>query len=341
VTCLINNRQWVIRSRNFGATPLRECFELVTTPVPALEPGQVLLRNRAFGIEPGMTAWLRNMAPYMAPVELGEPMRCWNVAEVVATRNPRYQIGQRVHGVFDWQEYCVCGDFDHNNTRPLTVPEGASDEAAAGLLWVSGVTAYIGLMEYGRPQLGDTVLISAAAGAVGSTVGQLAKLAGARVVGLAGSREKCEWLVREVGFDAALNYKDGDLDAQLRALCPAGIDVYWDTVGGQQLNLVLGQMAVRGRIVQLGALSLAKGFDVMPTLTNWLAPVHKRLSWQGFLVTDHWQKFEPTIERLHHLLQAGKLKLFVDAVHGFEQLPVALEGLLSGQNFGKKVVLVD
>ena len=335
------NRQWVLSARPEPGMPLEACFTEQSASVAALAPGEVLLRNRAISVEPGMVAWMHNMAYYMAPMNIGDPMHSWNVAEVVESRNPRYAVGQRVHGVFGWQEYCVCGDLDRNHTRLFPVPEGASDEVASSLLWVSGITAYLGLMDCGRPRPGDSVLVTAAAGSVGTTVGQLAKLAGARVVGLAGSDEKCRWLEETLGFDLALNYRRPDLAAALADAFPDGVDIYWDTVGGAQLDQVLGLMAVHGRVVQIGALSITTDFAGFTPLNNWVMPLHKRLQWQGFIVTDHWDRFDATIERLHQLHRQGALTAVVDAERGFERLPGALTRLLAGENLGKKVVLID
>lgn len=335
------NRQWLFRQHPAAGIPYQQCFEQARVPVPDVGPGQFLVANRCFSIEPAMVPWMLSVTDYMVPQLVGAPMLSWATAEVVASRHPDFAKGDRVSGTFGWQDYCLSNGLDINGDIVARVPAGASDEAAMSALWISGLTAFIGLYEVGKPVPGDTVLVSGAAGSVGNLVGQLAKLAGCKVVGIAGSDEKCQWLQQTLGFDASVNYKTQDVPAAIAAHCPDGVDIYWDNVGGDMLNAATGALATGGRVVLCGFISIYEDFSNIPSLHNWLAIAGNRGSMTGFNVTFHKDKYAAATTRLKRLLDEGQLHLAIDALKGFDQLPEALNRIYQGKNIGKQLVHND
>jgi NADPH-dependent curcumin reductase CurA len=334
------NRQWQVTQYPQDGQPLESCFELNETEKPSPGEGQFLVKNRCFSIEPAMIPWMMSLADYMVPQDMGEPMLSWATGEVIESNHPGFAVGDRVSGTFAWQDYCVCNGLDLNNDFVRKVPENVSDEAAMNALWISGLTAFIGLYEVGRPVIGDTVLVSGAAGSVGNLVGQFAKLAGCRVVGIAGSEQKCNWLRDELGFDAAINYKTEELIPAIQAACPGGVDIYWDNVGGDMLNNAVGCLAIGGRVVMCGFISIYNDFSNIPPMSNWLAVAGNRATMTGFNVTYHKDKFEHALSRIGRLIEEDKLVLAHDVLEGFEQLPKALERIYAGLNIGKQLVRV-
>ncbi len=334
------NRQWQFKNFPADGQPLSACFELVTTEQPVPGEGQFLVRNRCFSIEPAMVPWMLSVTDYMVPQELGQPMLSWATGEVVASNHPGFAVGERVSGTFGWQEYGLSNGIDLNGDLVEKVPEGASDEAAMNALWISGLTAFIGLYQIGKPVIGDTVLVSGAAGSVGNLVGQFAKLAGCRVVGIAGSEEKCSWLTQTLGFDAAINYKSEELLPAIQAACPGGVDIYWDNVGGEMLDIACGAMATGGRVVMCGFISVYSDFSNIPPMNNWIALAGQRATMTGFNVTYHKDQYPYALRRIGQLLEEGKLVLANDVLEGFEKLPAALERIYAGQNIGKQLVRI-
>lgn len=332
------NRQWLFKQTPETGVSKEQCFELAETHIPELFEGQFLVANQFFSIDPAMVPWMFSLASYMVPQEVGQPMLSWATGKVVASKHPQYQIGDQVSGTFSWQDYCVSNGIDLNGDLVARVPEGASGEAAMSALWISGLTAFIGLFDTAHPRPGDTILVSGAAGSVGNLVGQFAKLAGCRVVGIAGSNEKCDWLKDALGFDAAINYKTEPLLPSIQAACPEGVDIYWDNVGGEMLDAALAALATGARVVMCGFISIYDDFSKMPALTNWISLAGNRAIMNGFNVTDHKDKYDTALRRIKHLLDANKIDLAVDVLDGFEKLPASLDRIYNGKNTGKQLV---
>lgn len=334
------NRRWQFKHPPEADRPMADCFELTEDTPPAAGPGQFLVKTRCFSIEPAMVPWMLSVTDYMVPQEVGQPMLSWATGEVVESNHPGFVVGERVSGTFGWQDYCISNGTDLNGDFVEKVPEGASDEAAMSALWISGLTAFIGLYEVGKPVIGDTLLVSGAAGSVGNLVGQFGKLAGCRVVGIAGSDAKCQWLTDDLGFDAAINYKTDDLQSAIQAACPGGVDIYWDNVGGEMLDIASGSLAVGGRVVMCGFISIYTDFSQIPPLNNWLTVAGTRSTMSGFNVTYHKDKYPDALRRIGKLIEEEKLILAHDVLQGFEQLPTALERIYAGKNTGKQLVTV-
>jgi NADPH-dependent curcumin reductase CurA len=274
---------------------------------------------------------------YAPPAKLGEPMVGQTVSEVVESRHPAFVAGDIVVTTDGWQSHHV---GDAKGLRKLD-PAAAPVSWALGILGMPGLTAYVALLDIGQPKSGETVVVSAAAGAVGSATGQIAKLKGCRVIGTAGSDEKCDYIVNELGFDACINYKTQDLNEAMKAACPDGIDVYVDNVGGAVLQAVLRRINVHARIPLVGLISqyntdpkALAGPNLGPILTN-------RVKLQGMIIFDHFDRFPPFLEDMSGWLREGKVKYREDVIEGLENAPQALFGLFSGENIGKRVVKVS
>jgi len=312
-----------------------EHFRMIEGAVPEPKDGEALLRVRYISLDAANRAWMHG-ATYRAAVEANSVMAGGSVAEVVASKAPGLDAGDIVFGDTGWQDYAAVA-AKHLSKLPKIEPL----THLLSVYGVAGLTAYFGLLEIGRPKAGETVVVSAAAGSVGSIVGQIAKIKGCRVIGIAGGKDKCDWLTSELGFDAAVDYKDGAVFKALRAAAPDGIDVYFDNVGGDILEACLAQMKNYGRIACCGAVSQydqapsAHGPRGVPGLI-----VVKRLMMQGFIVTDFMGRRDQAIAELQSWVAAGKLKVLEDVIDGLENTPRALIGLLAGDNRGKRMVRV-
>ncbi|TAN54427.1 MAG: NADP-dependent oxidoreductase [Betaproteobacteria bacterium] len=328
------NRRFILARSPTGAlTP--DCFKLDAAPVPEPKEGEVLLRSLFVSLDAANRAWMQG-ATYRAAVEPGSVMAGGALGEVVASHHPDFKAGDLASGDLGWQEYSVVPGkalMKAMRTEPLS--------HLLSLYGITGLTAYFGLLDVGQPKAGETLVVSAAAGAVGNVVGQIGKILGCRVVGVAGGPEKCRWLTEELGFDAAVDYKAAGLIKSLRAACPKGIDVYFDNVGGDVFEAALFQMNLRGRIACCGAVS---GYDSAP-------PAHgprgvpgmivvKRLSVRGFIVMDFFARRAQAQAQLQAWVSEGKIKIVEDVIDGFDKLPAALVGLLHGENRGKRMVRV-
>ncbi len=245
------NRQWLLARRPAGMIEPAD-FQWVTGPVPAPADGEVLVRNLWLSCDPAQRGWIAGDT-YLPAVKIGEVVRSFAVGSVVESRHPKFKAGQLVQGLFGWQDFACAGPGTPSALAP--VPEGVPVETAMSALGPTGITAYFGLLDVGRPKAGDTVVVSGAAGATGSAVGQIAKIQGCRTIGIAGGAEKCRWLTEDYGFDAAVDYKSENVGKKLRELCPNGIDVFFDNVGGEILDLALARLAMRGRVVLCGAIA--------------------------------------------------------------------------------------
>lgn len=317
-------------------------FRLDTRPIPEPAEGEVLLRTRYLSIDPYMRNLMDEVGPgYAAPVRLGQTMVGGTVSRVVASRNPRFQVGETVLSNAGWQDYALS---DGSELMPLE--ELAQPSLALGGLGMPGFTAYVGLLDIGQPRPGETVVVAAATGAVGSVVGQLAKLKGARVVGIAGGAEKCRHAIEVLGFDACLDHRAPDLKSRLAAACPDGIDVYFENVGGEVLDAVIPLLNLHARIPVCGFIAhyndpqdAGSGVDKRPQLLAIL--LQKRVRMQGFIILDHYaDRFAAFRREMLQWVADGSVVLKEDLVDGLERAPAALIGLLQGHNLGKVVVRV-
>jgi NADPH-dependent curcumin reductase CurA len=328
------NRQWLYAKQPVGKIG-RDSFEWAETAIPEPRAGEALVRTRMLSLDPANRAWMMGKT-YRDALEPGQVMNGFAIGEVVESKAPGLAEGDIVEGDWGWQDYAAVPA-----ARLAKRTTEAPLELLVGPLSVTGLTAYFGLLEVGRPKPGDTVLVSAAAGAVGTMVGQIAKLSGCRVVGTAGGPGKCDWLVRELGFDAAIDYKAGGLRRAIAAACPAGIDIYFDNTGGPVLDAALSLMNLRGRIVCCGNVSQydvekpAPGPMAVPGLI-----VTKRLRMEGFIVMDFYDRRAEAEARLARWVADGKVKAIVDVLDGLEKAPEALIGLFEGSNRGKRAVRV-
>jgi NADPH-dependent curcumin reductase CurA len=326
------NTQWVLASRPVGmVTPSN--FERREGEVPDPAAGELLVHNLYLSLDPAMRGWISDARSYMPPVAIGEVMRGGCVAEVLDSRHPAFSPGELVFGMFGWQEYALS-----DGTGVLRVPDGVGPTLALGALGWTSLTAYFGLTEVGKPAAGETVVVSGAAGATGSIVGQLARLRDARVIGIAGGSEKCDWVTRELGFDAAIDYRSEDVRARLKELCPDGIDVYWDNVGGEILEAALGRLAVHARVVYCGAISSYNASSPPPGPRNYMQLLIRRARLEGFLVFDYVDRIDEALAELVPLVQSGQLRYREDIREGLDNAPAALGDLFTGANAGKLIV---
>ncbi len=329
------NRQFVLAARPVGM-PDDSTFKLIEAPIPELKDGQILVRARYLSVDPYMRGRISGMKSYAAPVEVGGLMVGGGVAEVVESKNPAYAAGDFVDIYMGWQEYAVS---DGKNLRKLDPSVPIS--TALGVLGMPGLTAYFGLLDVCDPKPGETVVVSGAAGAVGSIVGQIAKIKGCRTVGIAGGDDKIDWIVKECGYDAAFNYKTTpDYAAKLKELCPNGIDCYFDNVGGTITDAVFTNLNVHSRISICGQISQYNNtkLELGPRLFG--ALIVYRAKVQGFLVSDYMAKAPQALGEMAGWLREGKLRYREDIVEGFENMPKALIGLFHGENIGKRVVKI-
>lgn len=325
----------VLASRPSGAVS-PDNFRLEEVPVPELADGQVLVRNHYLSLDPYMRGRMNEGKSYATPQPLNEVMIGGTVGEVVASRNPRYAVGDKVLGMFGWQEMGVSDGSGMQKVDTGRIPLSAY----LGAVGMPGVTAWYGLNRIIAPKAGETVVVSAASGAVGSVVGQLAKMAGCRAVGIAGGKEKCDYVVNELGFDACVDYKAASdpkaLYAMLKEATPQGIDGYFENVGGEILDAVLSRMNPFGRIAVCGMIA---GYDGEPLpMKNPQLILVSRLKIEGFIVSEHMDVWPQALSELGGAVAQGKLKFRESVAQGLESAPEAFMGLLKGKNFGKQLV---
>jgi NADPH-dependent curcumin reductase CurA len=331
------NRRWTLAKRPHGMVQESD-FAFGEVPVTPPGDGEVLVRVLYLSFDPTQRGWIEDRPSYMPPVQIGEVMRASGVGEVVESKHPAVAKGDLVQGIFGWQEYArVPGAFLGANAK---LPPGVPPTWVLGVLGITGLTAYFGMLDLGRPKAGDTVVVSGAAGATGSVAGQIAKLQGARVVGIAGGPEKCAWLTKEAHFDAAIDYKQGPIDARLRELCPSGIDVYFDNVGGEILDACLAQIAQRARIVLCGGISGYNEVTPPPGPRNLMNLVVQRGRMEGFIVIDYLPRFGEAVPKLAEWVRSGAIVHTEDVQRGLENAPRTLQRLFKGQNFGKQILEV-
>jgi NADPH-dependent curcumin reductase CurA len=330
------NRQVILATRPEGY-PTEDNFGLIETPIPELRDGQVLLRTIWLSLDPYQRGRMNDAASYASPLRIGDAIVGGTVCKVVASRRQDLTEGQIVQGMTGWQTHAIS---DGRNLRKLD-PQFAPVSTALGVLGMPGLTAYHGLFEIGQPKLGDTVVVSAASGAVGAIVGQLAKMMGCHVVGIAGSKQKIDYIVDELGFDSGINHKTEDVFNRLTVTCPRGVDVYFDNVGGPILDAVLEVVAESARIALCGQISQYNVQTAEGGVRNLRNLVGRRVRMEGFLVGQFANRSEEARQRLALWVNSGALKYKEDVVEGLENAPRAFIGLLNGANFGKLLVKVS
>ena len=333
---MTTNRQWLLDNRPVGMIG-PEHFKYVETTIPEPGEGEVLLETRYLAVDPAMKGWMENRADYVSPLEIGDVMRGYGTGRVIESRNDRLPTGTIVGGSLGWQEYVVT---DGKSLPVNVLPNDIDTPAAMGVLGVTGLTAYFGMLEIGKPKAGDTVLVSGAAGATGSVAGQIAKLKGCRVVGIAGGPEKCAWLINEAGFDHAIDYKLGNLDQQIAEACPEKWNVFFDNVGGGTLEAALNHLNLRSRVVMCGGIANYNATEPQPGPSNIMNLVIMRSRMEGFIVLDYLPRAGEAIKDLLGWIGTGDLKYQVDMQEGFENIPSTLQRLFTGKNLGKQLLKV-
>ena len=331
------NKQWLLKNRPSGMVAPDD-FEMVETPMPSpdFDRGQVLVKNLVLGFDPAMRGWIEDVRSYLPPVAIGEPMRASGVGQVVASENTALPVGTLVQGLLNWQEYSV-GD-PAGLVPPHPLPEGVPPNMALSVFGTTTLTAYYGLLDVGQPTKGETVLVSGAAGATGSVVAQIAKLKGCRVIGIAGGKEKCQWLLDECGLDGVIDYKNEDIDARLGELCPDDINVFFDNVGGDTLETAISHMADFGRIVLCGAISQYNNEQPAPGPNNLMILVSRRIRMQGFIVLDYLDRADEAFAEVGAWVMDGKIAWREDLQEGFNNIPATLQRLFDGRNQGKQLL---
>ncbi len=326
-------RQWLLNGHPRGRGIAEDDFKLVETELGDPGEGEMLLKTHYLGFDPAQKGWMENIADYVAPMNIGDVMRGSGICEVIASNGGKFAVGDMVFGTTGWTEHLL-----HNGEGLTKVDTELSPTAVLSVLGTTGLTAYCGLFKVGKPVAGDTVLVSGAAGATGSVVGQLAKIAGCRAVGIAGGPEKCKWLVEEAGYDAAIDYKAGNVKAQIKEHCPRGVDVIYDNVGGSILNDMLANIATGARVVICGGISRYETGQLPAGPENYFNLVFRRGTMAGFIVLDWANEFPGIRKRLEGFVQDGRLKYQEDIQEGFENAPETLQRLFTGKNRGKQML---
>ncbi len=329
------NHQFRLAARPVGL-PKPSDWAYVQEPVAEPAEGEVLVKIAYVSLDPAMRGWMNEGRSYIAPVGIGEVMRAFAVGEVIASKDPDVVVGEHVVGLLGVQEYAIANGKGVFKVDPSLAPL----PVYLGTLGMPGVTAYFGLLDIGRPQPGETVLVSGAAGAVGGLVGQIAKLKDARAVGIAGGPEKCAYLLADLGFDAAIDYKSENLDAALSEHCPNGIDVYFDNVGGEILDAALARLARHARVVICGAISQYNNTGPVRGPSNYLSLLVNHASMTGFVMSDYLDRYQQAVQEMAGWLASGQLVSREDVAHGLDSFPEVLLRLFSGENTGKLVLEV-
>jgi NADPH-dependent curcumin reductase CurA len=300
--------------------------------LPGLQDGEFLMNVEYLSIDPTIRGWM-SYDTYLPKIGKGEVIRSAGAGEVIESRNDRFPVGSRVFGMPGWQTHAVL-------TGGVPIPEGVTYEQALSVFGITGLTAYVGLEDIGKPQPGETVVVSGAAGGVGSVAGQIAKIMGARVVGVAGSPEKCRWVIDELGFDDCIDYRAEDIGAGLKRTCPDGIDVYFDNVGGETLNQVLARINDHARIILCGAISQYDTDRPSPGPANLVNAIPRRALLKGFIILDHMDRAAEASQAMGQWMAEGRLHVRTHVREGLESAPSALQDLFSGANVGKTLVRV-
>jgi NADPH-dependent curcumin reductase CurA len=328
------NAQCRLAARPVGL-PQPSDWSYVEEPAPEPGDGEFRVQVEYLSLDPAMRAWMNAARSYVPPVEIGEVMRAAGIGRVIDSRHPDYDVGEQIYGVFGVQRYAISDGSGVTRVDTTLAPAPVH----LGVLGISGLTAYFGLLDIGRPEPGQTVVVSGAAGSVGNIVGQIARIKGCRAIGIAGGPDKCRWLVEELGFDAAIDYKAGELRSQLKASAPDGVDVFFDNVGGEVLDQVLRRLARGARVVISGAVSQYNATEAPPGPANYMQLLVTRSSMTGFVIFDYADRFGEGVAQLAQWLQAGELRSREDVVQGdIDQFPDVLLRLFRGENTGKLVL---
>jgi NADPH-dependent curcumin reductase CurA len=330
-----SNRQFRLAARPVGL-PKSSDWQLTEEPIPEPRDGEFLVRTHYISLDPAMRGWMDDRKSYSPPVGIGEVMRAGAVGEVLASKHPQFAVGNHVFGAFGVQDYAISNGKGVN----LVDASAAPLSLYLGNLGISGLTAYFGLLDVGQAKAGDTVVVSAAAGAAGSAAGQIAKIKGCRVVGIARGADKCRYLTEQLGFDAAIDYKSEDVAQMLKQHCPQGINVYFDNVGGDILEAALSRLAMHARVVLCGAISQYNNLAKPQGPRNYLNLLVSRARMEGFLVFDYANRYHEALRDLGAWVADGRLKSREDIIEGFEHFPDALNRLFSGENTGKVVLKI-
>jgi NADPH-dependent curcumin reductase CurA len=317
--------------------PSSECWKIETVDIPELKEGEMLVKTKYLSIDPAMRGWMNDAKSYIKPVEIGETMRALGIGEIVASKNSKFQAGEFVSSALGVQEYAVSEGRDFVKVDPSIFPL----PAYLGTLGMSGMTAYFGILDTGQPKEGETVVVSGAAGSVGSVAGQIAKIKGCRVVGIAGGKDKCDYVVKELGFDACIDYKAGNLRKNLKESCPAGVDIYFDNVGGEILDTVLTLINKKARIVICGAISQYNATKPEGP-KNYLSLLVNRARMEGIVVFDNAARYGEAAKEMADWILKGKLNAnFHLEKGGVAVFPDVLTKLFAGENTGKMVLDIN
>ena len=328
------NRQWRLAKRPDGMVGEAN-FEYVEEPVGEIADGEYLIRNHFLAFEPAMRGWMEDRPSYIPPVQIGEVMRGATTGEIIESKNADFPVGSFVQGLLGWQEYAIGG---RGLSQGVLIPDGTPLTWPLGVLGITGLTAYFGLLDLGQPKDGETVVVSGAAGATGSVAAQIAKLKGCRVIGIAGGAEKCGWLTGEMGLDAAIDYKAESVPERLRELCPDGVNVYFDNVGGDILDAVLANLGQKARVVMCGGISGYNEKEPPPGPRNLMNVIITRSRMEGFIVTDFASRFGEAVSELSQWVAEGKIVHKEDLQEGIENAPRTFQRLFRGENTGKQLL---
>jgi len=333
----IENRKWILKERPKGLVKDSD-FELVTEVLPKINEGEILLENLYLSFDPTQRGWLNDVPGYLPPVQIGEVIRSGGIGKVIDSNNPEYKTGDLTFGLIGWQTHCLTKPNVDDRFR--VVPDLLPIPTMLNVMGSTGITAYYGLVELGKPKSGETVLVSGAAGATGSVVVQIAKLKGCNVIGIAGGKEKCDWL-KDIGVDDVIDYKNSDVHKELPKVVENGIDVYFDNVGGKILETVLELININARVLLCGGIS--SGYDATRPAdgpNNLFSLIIKRATMQGFLVLDYLPKSEKALEEIATWVMEGKLQHREDIQTGIENCPQTLNRLFTGENKGKQLLKI-
>ena len=333
-----SNRQWVLAKRPHGMVGVAN-FEYREEPIPTPGEGEVLIRNLYLSFDPTQRGWMEDRESYLPPVAIGEPMRAGSVGQVVESKHPEFAVGELVSTTGGWQDFVVVAPA--TSMMGLNkLPPGVGLTQPLSVLGITGMTAYFGMLDLGMPKAGETVLVSGAAGATGSVAGQIARLHGARVVGIAGGPEKCAWLKEVAGFDDVIDYKNEPVNQRIGETCPNRVDVYFDNVGGEILEAALDHLNMRARVVLCGGISAYNATEPVPGPANLINLVIMRARMEGFIVIDYLDRAMEAVTALSGWIATGELKYQEDIQEGFENIPDTLNRLFTGQNIGKQLLKI-
>ena len=333
---MTTNRQWLLAKRPEGMVG-KENFEYREVPLPDLQDGEVLVRNLYLSFDPTQRGWMEDRESYLPPVQIGEPMRAGSVGQVAASMHADFSEGDIVQTSGGWQDYTVVAPA--NAIMGLNkLPDGVPPELALSVMGITGLTAYWGMLDLGEPQPGQTVLVSGAAGATGSVAGQIARIKGCRVVGIAGGPEKCAWLKEEARFDDVIDYKSEDVDARIGETCPDKVNIFFDNVGGNILEAALNHLALRANVVLCGGISSYNATEPVPGPSNLMNLVVQRAQMKGFIILDYFDRMDVAIPELLGWVMNGDIAYAVDIQEGFDNIPDTLNRLFTGKNLGKQLL---